>query len=112
MGEHTGVSWDRACRELCVDICMRNGEAIGGDGVEVEIDETKIGKRKYHRGHYVEGQWVFGGVEKNDSNKTFLVPVPRRDRDTLIPLIQRWILPGSIISSGITNTVILSKNYL
>ena len=33
------------CREICVDMCMRNGVAIGGPGKEVEIDETKIGKK-------------------------------------------------------------------
>ena len=42
----------------------RNLEAkLGGGGKIVEIDESKIGKRKYHRGHVVAGQWVFGGIE-------------------------------------------------
>ena len=29
--------------------------SIGGEGIVVEIDETKMGKRKYNRGHMVEG---------------------------------------------------------
>lgn len=37
---------------------------LGGPGKTVQIDESKIGKRKYHRGHHVEGQWVFGGIEE------------------------------------------------
>ena len=37
---------------------------IGGEGIIVEIDESKFGKRKYHRGHQVEGVWVIGGVEE------------------------------------------------
>ena len=36
----------------------------GGEGEVVKIDESKFGKRKYHRGHYVKGQWVFGGTER------------------------------------------------
>jgi hypothetical protein len=28
------------------------------------VDETKTGKRKYHRGHYVDGVWVLGMIER------------------------------------------------
>ena len=35
---------------------------IGEDGIIVEIDESKFGKRKYNRGHRVDGCWVLGGV--------------------------------------------------
>ena len=37
-------------------------EKIGGPGKFVQIDESKIVKRKYYRGHVVEGQWVFGKI--------------------------------------------------
>ncbi|GFQ99115.1 hypothetical protein TNCT_245161, partial [Trichonephila clavata] len=37
---------------------------VGGSGVIVEIDESKFGKHKFHRGKRVEGKWVFGGVER------------------------------------------------
>lgn len=53
---------------------------------------------KYHKGKRVEGQWVFGGTER-DSDKCFLVPVPNRSAKTLIALIRKWIHPGSIIIS-------------
>ncbi|KAF9760837.1 hypothetical protein NGRA_2994 [Nosema granulosis] len=33
-------------------------EKIGGNNRIVEIDESKFGKRKHHRGHKVEGVWV------------------------------------------------------
>ncbi|KCZ77845.1 hypothetical protein H311_01137, partial [Anncaliia algerae PRA109] len=37
---------------------------IGGPGIQVQLDESKFGKRKYNRGRRIEGVWVFGGVEK------------------------------------------------
>ena len=68
-------------------------------GVEVQVDESKFGKRKHNRGHRVEGVWVFGGVETTDERKCFMVKVPNRNRDTLHALIKKHILPGSIIRS-------------
>ena len=67
--------------------------------IEVEIDKSKFGKRKYYHGHQVEGQWVFGGREKYDKTKIFMIPVHKRKQKTLLPLIQKWIKPGSIIHS-------------
>uniref|UniRef100_A0A915CXL8 Transposase n=1 Tax=Ditylenchus dipsaci TaxID=166011 RepID=A0A915CXL8_9BILA len=31
----------------------------------VEIDESKFDRRKYNRGHRVEGSWVFGGISRS-----------------------------------------------
>ncbi|KAK9681191.1 hypothetical protein QE152_g38501 [Popillia japonica] len=33
---------------------------LGGLGIVVEIDDSKFGHRKYHKGHRIEGKWVFG----------------------------------------------------
>ena len=71
---------------------------IGGQDVEVEIDESKFGKRKYNIGRHVEGHWVFGGVERI-TGECFLVEVEHRDATTLLPRIQQHICPGSIIYS-------------
>ena len=47
---------------------------IGGPGIVVEIDESKFGKKKYHRGHPVEGVWDLGGVERTaDRERHFCV---------------------------------------
>ena len=73
-------------------------ERIGGDGVIVEIDESKFGKRKYNRGKRVEGKWVFGGVERG-SNKCFFRVVERRDKKTLLDIIKTSTLPGTTIYS-------------
>ena len=93
-----GVDWDSFCREVCEITMFDSSEKIGGGGKIVQIDESKFGKRKYHRGHHVEGQWVFGGIEQ-DSRKCFMMAVDKRDEATLLPLIERWIEPGTVIIS-------------
>ena len=98
LASSTGVDWDSFCREVCEITLFENSERIGGEGKTVQIDESKFGKRKYHRGHHVEGQWVFSGIE-NDSRKCFLVAVEKRNEAALLPIIQQWIEPGTIIIS-------------
>lgn len=94
----TAVDWASFCREV-VEVCyLKNPKKIGGEGKVVEIDESKFGRRKYHRGHRVEGQWVFGGIERQSGN-CFLVPVEKRDSETLLTVIKDWILPGTTIIS-------------
>lgn len=96
--EGTGVDWDSFCSEVCKITLLENGEKLGGVGKIVQFDESKFGKRKYHLDHHVEGQWIFGGIEEN-SRKCFLVAVEKRDEATLLPIIQKWIAPGTIIVS-------------
>jgi len=58
LGSHTAVDWDMFCCELCEVTLFEKREKLGGTGKVAQIDESKIGKRKYC-GHVVEGQWVF-----------------------------------------------------
>lgn len=69
--DHTIVDWKNFAREVCLCILKQDSERIGGPGKHVEIDESKFGKRKYHRGKRVDGVWVFGGIER-ESKKCFL----------------------------------------
>jgi len=39
-------------------------EELGGPNKIVKVDESKFGRRNYHRGHLVKGHLVFGGVER------------------------------------------------
>ena len=70
---------------------------IGGVGIIVECDESKFGKRKYHRGHRVEGVWVFGLVERTPERKLVVRVVEKRDAETLLPIIRNCVLEGSIV---------------
>jgi len=64
----------------------------------VEIDESKFGKRKYHRGHHVEGAWVFGGIE-GGAGRIFIVVVENRSAETLLQCIERFVEKGTTIYS-------------
>lgn len=70
---------------------------LGGPGIVVEIDESKFGKNKHHRGHPVEGVWVVGGVERTPQRKCFLTTVPNRNAITMQTIVQRFVKQGSII---------------
>ena len=83
LGSHAAVDWDMFCREVCEVALFDGRKKIGGPGKLVQIDESQIGKRKYHRGHVVEGQWVFGGVEE-DSRKCFFATVEDGTEETLL----------------------------
>jgi transposase-like protein len=86
------------CRETLLVYLEGCSEKIGGPHKTVEIDDSKFGRRKYHRGHPVKGQWVFGGVER-ESGRTFFVPVSDRTADTLMNVIRAWIEPGTTLIS-------------
>jgi transposase-like protein len=75
--------------------------SVGGDQVVVEIDECKIAKRKYHRGHRVEGAWVVGGVERTELRKVFVEVVEDRSAVTLRDIISRRVKPGSIVHTDL-----------
>ena len=89
ISHQTIIEWTAFFREVCINDVLACSQPIGGNEVEVEIDKSKFGKRKYHKGHRVEGQWVFGGCEKYNKSKIFMIPVSKRDSNTLIPIIQK-----------------------
>ena len=93
----TVADWGMFCRETMLVFLEGCSVKIGGPNKTVEIDGSKFGRQKYHRGHLVKGQWVFGGVER-ESGETFLVPVPDRT-DTLMTIIRDWIEPGTTVIS-------------
>ncbi|KAI4293291.1 hypothetical protein PAPHI01_2680, partial [Pancytospora philotis] len=72
---------------------------IGGPDVVVEVDESKFGKRKYHRGHRVDGTWVLGAVEKTGKRRIIMLPVANRTREILLGILSRFVHPVSRMRS-------------
>ena len=87
ISDHTAVDWYNFVRDVCAEYIQQHPVVIGGVGIEVEIDESKFGGRKYNRGRWQEGHWVFGGIERV-TGRAFFVEVQQRDAATLIPIIQ------------------------
>lgn len=88
-------------RSLVASTLDDDDTRIGGPGVIVQLDETKLGKRKYHRGHRVEGVWVFAGVEVTEERKVFLRRVQDRSASTLEAIITEHVKPGSRIHTDL-----------
>ena len=96
---HTAVDWANFIRELfCQYVYDKyNMTMFKGD---VEIDESLFGRKiKYHKGepkgHRIR---IFGIIERS-SNTLIIYPVNKRDADTLVPLIQHHVYPGSCVFS-------------
>ncbi|XP_076545896.1 uncharacterized protein LOC143305596 [Osmia lignaria lignaria] len=106
------------CREVCTIALDKKYETeglLGGPGIIVEIDECKIGRRKFEKGRFREGLWILGTLDiylkifriqvrlgrmiERGGNKYRLEICPnnKRDETTLLALIQKHIAIGSEI---------------
>ena len=111
----TIIDWRSFCSEVTDHWLSNHLEPIGGPGIIVEIDETVCVKRKYNRGRVLQEIWIFGGIERvskkcfvkvlleeynlADLTRDQLIARLPRDKQTLVPIIQQYIRPGSIINS-------------
>lgn len=98
LSSRTIIDYFSFIREVFVYWATINSQKIGGPGKVVEIDEAKIGKRKNNRGRPLEGQWVFGGIERGSKN-CFLIAVENRSSDVLTKIIEEKIEHGTTIIS-------------
>jgi hypothetical protein len=106
INKNSVVDWSNFLRDICVDWNQNNVSRIGGieeeDGAitphVVEIDETVVRRRKYNLGRRKTQQWMFGGIDRSTKN-VFLSLVPNRRADTLLPILEQHVQPGTHIIS-------------
>ena len=98
LAKNTVIGWKQFCRDICQEYFILNPIQLGGIGCTIEIDESCFVSRKYSRGHLVREQWVFGGYDI-DTKESFMVSVDRRDAQTLLPIIQQFIMPSTTVVS-------------
>ncbi|GFN87472.1 hypothetical protein PoB_001397800 [Plakobranchus ocellatus] len=98
----TSVDWRSFCCEV-LGAWFMNQQAISRPGIEVDIDETLIAHRKYEHGRILKQIWLFCCIERA-SKRRFVAALTGEvgeqcNRATLLPLIEKNILKGSIIYS-------------
>ncbi len=72
-------------RRLCTEWLLQNPIQLGGEGRIVQIDESVIARRKYHKGHGVAERWIFAIFDR--TRKVGVVEfVPDRSANTLLPI--------------------------
>jgi hypothetical protein len=69
---HTVANYRRSCMQLLASSFQDDDTMIGGTGIIVELDECKLGKSEYNRGHRAKGVWILVGVEKTEQRKIFI----------------------------------------
>lgn len=97
--EETAINFYSYCREVCRVAERHDIGQIGGPRDVVEVDESHLFERKYHRGRIFRRKiWVFGGISRL-TRQMFAVKVVRRNRRTIFPLMQEHIALNSVIFS-------------
>lgn len=97
VGSEAITAWTKYLRQLLADCVEFKDVVIGGEGVVLEIDETKLGKRKYNRGQLVDGVWVIVGVERTGQKRIFCFEVEDRTEATIERVFRAFVQSGSII---------------
>ncbi|KAL6421246.1 hypothetical protein ACFW04_013661 [Cataglyphis niger] len=62
-----------------------NDKPIGATNKIIELDKAKIGKRKYNTERI------------RNSKKLFILPIPNRSDEIILPIIRKYVAPDSII---------------
>ena len=101
IGEKSVIQWFAYYREICSLYLHQQPPLNFGNNVSVvEMDEAYIGhKRKYHRGAFRGHQYCLFGIIDSETKKCIVEIVPNRQRDTLLPIIRRYVPLGSVINT-------------
>ena len=89
------VDWYYFCREVCATIIEEKLEVWVR---LLRLTNPNLVSVNTTRGRRVDGVWVFGGIDRR-TRQCFLVTVEDRSEATLIPIIQKYIKPGTTIMS-------------
>ena len=98
--ENTASIWHKFFRQMVAQMLEhdKDDNMLGrcdehGEPIIVEVDETKMGKRKYNKGRRVNASWVIGMVERTKQRRTAWAVVQKRDASVCTAAIRKFIKP-------------------
>ena len=87
-------------REVMSTYSLNSRIMLGGEDKTVEIDESAKGRKgKFRRGAFRGSgiKWIFGIIDR-ETKKCHIEHVPNRKRETLFPIINRYVARGTLIN--------------
>lgn len=66
---------------------------IKGPNIVVTVNETKLGKRKYNRNHYVKSIWCIFVIERTKERRCFVVPIENKNSKIILTILKKYVLP-------------------
>lgn len=75
----------------------------------MQIDETKVGKRKDNRGKRRKGIWILGIISEEERGRVVLEVIEGRDHESIIPIIKKHVAPGTTIKTDCLATYDILK---
>jgi len=88
----TYVAYKKSLRSVCETIAINDFyTTIGGPGLKLEIDETFLTKRKYHRGRVTESMTVtIFGILCREQRRSIYFRVPGKAKHYLWPIVAKY----------------------
>ncbi|XP_065167049.1 uncharacterized protein [Atheta coriaria] len=96
------LKWGQKYRQVIQASRLQNPPILGGYNEDeeefgvVELDETHLVKESSRPGREQKDQWLFAGIQR-ETGKCFIMEVPNNKATTLLPIIKKHVLPGTVI---------------
>lgn len=92
----TVAKYYRFFRDVCSWKLLQDRDhfRLSGPGHVVQVDESVVTKRKYHKGKKVPERWVLG-IFDTTLQRGIVRYIDRRNAATLLPIIQEYVAAGT-----------------